>query len=117
MLVHFLPFTPTRRHLFQTNIVVECPAGCGDMTTLPVFGSDGVYAARSSVCKAAVHAGLIQSGGTFVVALESPSLSFDGSVQNGVESKSLNLPAGEVVRSMRLFKMREVCFTTVSHYC
>ncbi|KAL8455770.1 hypothetical protein Emag_000344 [Eimeria magna] len=91
----------------NTNFLVECPAGCGDVESLHVFGSEGIYAERSSICKAAVHAGLIRSGGAFTVATESPSLSFEGSVQNGVESKSLHLSAGEVVRSMRLFKIRQ----------
>ncbi|KAL8433121.1 hypothetical protein ACSSS7_004098 [Eimeria intestinalis] len=93
----------------NTNFLVECPAGCGDIESLQVFGSEGIYAERSSICKAAVHAGLIHFGGTFTVATESPSLSFEGSVQNGVKSKSLHLSAGEVVRSVRLFRIREVC--------
>ena len=83
---------------------------------VPVFGSEGIYAERSSICKAAVHAGLIRTGGIFTVAIESPNLSFAGSVQNGVESKSLHLSAGEVVRSMRLFKIREVCHPALPDY-
>ena len=60
------------------------------------------------MCKAGVHAGLIQDGGIFSVAIESPSSSFEGSVQNGVESKSLHLSSSDFSRSMRLFKIEEV---------
>ncbi|XP_026193943.1 uncharacterized protein LOC34617699 [Cyclospora cayetanensis] len=93
----------------NTNILVECPPGCENIEALPVFGSGGVYAERSSICKAGVHAGLIRDGGVFTVAIESPNSSFEGSKQNGIESKSLHLDPGEAIRSMRLFKIRQEC--------
>lgn len=44
----------------------------------------------------------------FTASIESPLLSFEGSKQNGVESKSLELSSGEATRSMRLSKITEV---------
>lgn len=92
----------------QTNILVECPPGCAEAAAATVFGSDGIYAESSAICKAGIHAGLIKSGGVFSVSIESPIYSFEGSKQNGVESKSLQLPPGDAIRSMRVFKIEEV---------
>ena len=91
---------------------MECPPGCAETNSEPaVFGSGGVYSGRSGICKAAVHAGLIKEGGVFSVSVESPISSFEGSKQNGIESKSLELPPGDATKTMRLSKISEVCLS------
>ncbi|CDJ34269.1 LCCL domain-containing protein CCP1, related [Eimeria mitis] len=102
------------RGSLNTNVLVECPAGCTDTDTTtapPVFGSGGVYSGRSGICAAAVHAGITSDdGGVFVASIESPLFSFEGSKQNGVESLALELPSGDATtRTMRLSKISEEC--------
>ncbi|PFH37677.1 F5/8 type C domain-containing protein [Besnoitia besnoiti] len=80
------------RGILNTNVVVECPPGCEEHSTLPVYGTGGVYSDSSSVCRAAIHAGVLKSGGVVSVSLESPRESYEGSSRNGVKSKSLNTP-------------------------
>jgi len=49
---------------------VECPRGCGKLTTGTVIGSM-IYVDSSSVCKAAVHAGFLddKEGGEFIFVI------------------------------------------------
>jgi len=70
------------------------PAGL-NLATLNVYGTD-VYTLDSSVCGAAVHAGLIrpQDGGTVTIVVDStPTASFAGTARNGVTSKSMAGPS------------------------
>ncbi|CBZ54449.1 LCCL domain containing protein, related [Neospora caninum Liverpool] len=82
-----------------------------DDTKLPVYGSDGVYSATSSICRAAIHAGLIKTGGVVNVSIESPRASYEGSVQNGIVSSALEAsPGSRAIASIRLgtiFKAKE----------
>ncbi|PFH35910.1 F5/8 type C domain-containing protein [Besnoitia besnoiti] len=94
----------------NTNVVVECPEGCADDASLPVYGSDGVYAATSSICRAAIHAGLIKSGGVVNVSIESPRASYEGSVQNGIVSSALEKsPGARAIVSIRLGTIFKEC--------
>lgn len=63
---------------------VRCPPGCVTDGG-SVWGSD-VYTADSSICRAAVHAGLAseEAGGAFTVASAPGQGSYDGSQRNGV---------------------------------
>lgn len=62
----------------------ECPPDGVEDT---VWGTD-VYTDDSSVCNAAVHAGLISldEGGTVTIVIEGPQDAYTGSEQNGVTS-------------------------------
>ena len=79
----------------QTNVVVQCPMGCAEAASLPVFGGShgsGVYADLSSICRAAVHAGILRDGGVVSVSLENPLPAYYGCSSHGVASLSLNTP-------------------------
>jgi hypothetical protein len=68
-----------------TSHVVSCPAGCKTDTSY-LFGTD-TYTSNSSICKAAIHAGLISpNGGEVVVILDTPKPAFRGSLRNGLQS-------------------------------
>lgn len=71
---------------------MECPNGCLDAVDSPVFGVGGVYSDLSSVCRAALHSGVIKSGGLFSVSLESSLPAYSGSESNGIISLPLNTP-------------------------
>ena len=66
--------------------VVSCPRRC---TRQPVWGTSP-YSADSSVCAAAVHAGVVSSssGGLVEVRASGAVQSFEGSEQNGVRSQA-----------------------------
>ena len=67
----------------KDGLVATCPAGC---TTGSVWGTD-VYTTDSSICSAAVHAGVIQpAGGDVTVTLASGLQSYSGSNRHGVSS-------------------------------
>lgn len=74
--------------------MVECPPGCSEASSLPVFGTNGLYSDLSAICKAAVHAGVLKgsNGGLASVSLESSLPSYEGSTSNGVKSEALNTP-------------------------
>ncbi|ORM41917.1 uncharacterized protein BXIN_0474 [Babesia sp. Xinjiang] len=74
----------------NTNIVVRCSENCLGKNELPVYGKDGVYSERSSICRAAIHAGVIGNKGTFTVAVESGLPFYSGSTENGVQSFAYN---------------------------
>jgi len=65
---------------------VTCPAGCNAQKPV-IYGSDP-YAGFSSVCVAAIHAGLASDdgGGAFLLTLEDAKPAYRGSMRNGVES-------------------------------
>ena len=66
---------------------LACPAS-GSISSR-VWGSD-VYTDDSSICSAAVHAGLITvaSGGPVTIEIRAGKSSYAGSTRNGVTSKS-----------------------------
>jgi hypothetical protein len=67
----------------STHLVV-CPTGCASAVG-GIWGTD-VYTADSPVCKAAIHAGLLQDaqGGTVSVTLVEGRPAYRGSARNGV---------------------------------
>uniref|UniRef100_A0A8C0AS62 Cysteine rich secretory protein LCCL domain containing 2 n=1 Tax=Buteo japonicus TaxID=224669 RepID=A0A8C0AS62_9AVES len=69
---------------------IYCPAHCKDEPSYwaPVFGTN-VYADSSSICKTAVHAGVIQDerGGFVDVMPVEKKKSYVGSLKNGVQSE------------------------------
>nr|CEL66590.1 TPA: LCCL domain-containing protein [Neospora caninum Liverpool] len=110
------------RGTINTNVVVECPPGCEEHSTLPVYGTGGVYSDSSSVCRAAIHAGVIKSGGVVSISLESPRESYEGSTRNGIKSLALNTPnkaelvnlvTGEALRGELPSRSRGVAFRSI----
>ncbi|KAK1444639.1 LCCL domain containing protein [Babesia gibsoni] len=73
----------------NTNIIVRCSEDCSEKD-IPVYGTDGLYNERSSICRAAIHAGVIASKGTFTVSIESGLPYYSGSTMNGVQSFAYN---------------------------
>ena len=69
-----------------TQLTVACPAGCG---AAAAWGND-VYSDDSSVCTAAIHAGVIRAaaGGPVRVTIGGAQPSFPGSERNGVTTQS-----------------------------
>jgi hypothetical protein len=67
--------------------VVTCPAGC--TSSQSVWGT-GVYTDDSSICRAAIHAGLISvdRGGTVTVIARPGRSSYQGSTANGVTTSN-----------------------------
>jgi hypothetical protein len=66
------------------HVVVACPAGCAGQGG--VWGSDA-YTIDSSVCSAAVHAGIIRDeGGEVGLTIEPGRPAYRGSTRNGVQS-------------------------------
>ncbi|WP_291208714.1 LCCL domain-containing protein [Hyphomonas sp.] len=85
----------------QSAFPSVCPSKAGDLTqpllcwcgenqgrSNRVWGT-GTYTGDSSLCMAAVHAGVVgRSGGNVEVKATGPQTSFAGSVRNGIESQS-----------------------------
>lgn len=79
--------------IVNTNIIVLCPLGCDSekYNHVSVYGSKGVYSDNSGICRAAIHADVIDSkGGLVNVTIESGLDSYEGTVNNNIESISLN---------------------------
>jgi len=67
-----------------TSHLVNCPPGCG--ATGGLWGTDA-YTGDSTVCKAAIHAGLItNNGGNVVVTIDPGRPAYRGSTRNSVRS-------------------------------
>ncbi|KAI5608259.1 cysteine-rich secretory protein LCCL domain-containing 2, partial [Silurus asotus] len=85
---------------------VKCPASCKTQPSYwaPVIGS-GVYADSSSICRTALHAGVIKASGGYVdiLAMEKKN-SYTGTLKNGVQSESKSQAQG---RAFRVFTVRE----------
>jgi len=65
---------------------LTCSCAASEMGAVPVWGT-GVYTTDSSVCRAAVHAGIIPPAGGTVNVVPAPGLpSYQGSVANGVQT-------------------------------
>jgi len=76
--------------------VAECPKHCLDEIGF-VHGT-GVYSAKSSICRAAIHAGVISNNGGLIVIVKGPTVEFfQGTSQRGIvstESKISELSFG-----------------------
>jgi hypothetical protein len=86
----------------SSTYIVSCPAGC-DEASYSLYGTD-VYYGYSSICKAAIHAGLINpQGGSVGVILEKGRPAYRGSTRNKI--KSDDHEAGS--RSFRLVPIKQ----------
>ena len=76
------------------RVAYDCPSGGSDYA---VWGTD-VYSDDSSVCTAAVHAGLITfaRGGRVVVQIRPGQDNYSGTTHNGVQSSSYGSWEGSV---------------------
>ncbi|GAB0195448.1 cysteine-rich secretory protein LCCL domain-containing 2 [Grus japonensis] len=87
---------------------IYCPAHCKDEPSYwaPVFGTN-VYADSSSICKSAVHAGVIpdERGGFVDVMPVEKKKSYVGSLKNGVQSESLKNPSDG--NAFRIFAVKQ----------
>ncbi|KFW90310.1 Cysteine-rich secretory protein LCCL domain-containing 2, partial [Phalacrocorax carbo] len=87
---------------------IYCPAHCKDEPSYwaPVFGTN-VYADSSSICKTAVHAGVIpdETGGFVDVMPVEKKKSYVGSLKNGVQSESLKNPSDG--NAFRIFAVKQ----------
>ncbi|XP_029463947.1 cysteine-rich secretory protein LCCL domain-containing 2 [Rhinatrema bivittatum] len=85
-----------------------CPAHCRDEPSYwaPVIGSK-VYADSSSICRTAVHAGVIadETGGYVDVMPVDKKNRYVGSLKNGVRSESKKNPAGG--KAFRIFAVKQ----------
>jgi hypothetical protein len=70
----------------NNSIKVSCPSFCGRIIS-PIYGT-GLYTEKSSVCKAAIHAGAIKDleGGIFNLKLGGKKSNFRGSKANRIIS-------------------------------
>ncbi|KAK2509808.1 hypothetical protein MC885_002732 [Smutsia gigantea] len=86
----------------------HCPAHCKDEPSYwaPVFGTN-IYADTSSICRTAVHAGVIrnESGGYVDVMPVDKKKTYVGSLRNGVQSESLRTPRDG--KAFRIFAVRQ----------
>ncbi|XP_071985285.1 uncharacterized protein [Engystomops pustulosus] len=78
--------TTTAKDITGSSANVLCPAEClADGTS--VWGTD-VYTDDSSICRAAIHAGLIPNEGGEVTVWKTPGhVSYSGSTRNGITTK------------------------------
>ncbi|KAM6430121.1 cysteine-rich secretory protein LCCL domain-containing 2 [Liasis olivaceus] len=85
-----------------------CPVYCKNEPTYwaPVYGTN-IYADSSSICKAAVHAGVIgdNSGGYIDVMPVDKKKIYQGSLKNGIRSESLKTPREG--KAFRIFAVRQ----------
>lgn len=86
MPISFITTAADFRGRTGAKLLFSCPIKAA--TDAPVYGS-GPYALDSSICMAAVHAGLFQkmAGGSVNVEIRGPEKSFTASEQNGVTTK------------------------------
>ncbi|XP_035192720.1 cysteine-rich secretory protein LCCL domain-containing 2 [Oxyura jamaicensis] len=87
---------------------IYCPAHCKDEPSYwaPVFGTN-VYADSSSICKSAVHAGVIpdeEGGFVDVMPVEKKKI-YVGSLKNGVQSERLTNPSDG--NAFRIFAVKQ----------
>lgn len=86
LLIGWSDYAPQYRDQIDRRVTSICPAG-GRL--FRVFGTD-VYTDDSSVCSAAVHAGVItaQTGGVVTIVIGAGLPAYQGSTRNGVTSGS-----------------------------
>ena len=91
----------------NTKIKVICPAGCEKLHQNKVWGK-GVYKDDSSICRAAIHQGLISDsdGGKLEVELSAGSNNYEGTIENGIQTESYEMLWD---RSFILKKFNVVC--------
>lgn len=79
----------------RTRVRFTCPPN----GTLSTIWGTGTYAAKSPVCVAAVHAGLmdVDAGGTVIIQMAGPQDSFTGSTAHGVTSVNAPSASGSYV--------------------
>uniref|UniRef100_A0A3B3ZS14 LCCL domain-containing protein n=1 Tax=Periophthalmus magnuspinnatus TaxID=409849 RepID=A0A3B3ZS14_9GOBI len=85
---------------------ISCPADCKNQPSYwsPVIGNS-IYAEHSSICKAAIHAGVIRPDGGLVDVLPlDKRKSFTGILKNGIQSESKSTTEGG---SFRVFTVRQ----------
>ncbi|XP_006641271.1 cysteine-rich secretory protein LCCL domain-containing 2 [Lepisosteus oculatus] len=86
---------------------VYCPATCKDEPSYwaPVIGTN-IYSDSSSICRAAIHAGVIEAmtGGYVDIVTADKKKNYVGTLKNGIQSESKKNPEG---KSFRLFAVRE----------
>ncbi|XP_040216245.1 uncharacterized protein LOC120945822 [Rana temporaria] len=71
------------RNLQESILIVQCPSEC-QVNGRTVWGTD-VYTDDSSICKAAIHAGILGNNGGLVTVGKRPGQqSYSGSARNGV---------------------------------
>uniref|UniRef100_A0A7N6AA77 LCCL domain-containing protein n=1 Tax=Anabas testudineus TaxID=64144 RepID=A0A7N6AA77_ANATE len=87
----FCPFKKPIRHCPR----LYCPRNCLHNSGSRVIGTN-YYSDKSSICRAAIHAGVIQneSGGYLDVMPVDKRRQYSGSYQNGITSESLLNPTG-----------------------
>ncbi len=75
------------KQLIGQRFTFACPAAPSDLRKSHVVGTD-LYAFKSKICIAAVHAGAITTdGGLVTVQMNPPRKKLMGSVRNGIETK------------------------------
>uniref|UniRef100_A0A6Q2WRI3 LCCL domain-containing protein n=1 Tax=Esox lucius TaxID=8010 RepID=A0A6Q2WRI3_ESOLU len=87
----FCPYKRPARHCPR----LYCPRNCLHETRARVIGTE-YYLDKSSICRAAIHAGVIQnhSGGYLDVQPVDSRRLYSGSYQNAISSESLQNPSG-----------------------
>ncbi|PIO15353.1 hypothetical protein AB205_0107340, partial [Aquarana catesbeiana] len=86
----------TAGQLKESISIVQCPSEC-QMNRGAVWGTD-VYTADSSICKAAIHAGILGNNGGLVTVEKIPGQqSYSGSARNGVTTNGYGLYSGSFV--------------------
>ena len=91
----------------HSSIIVSCPYFCLDDKDLKLIGTSR-YSHDSSVCKAAIHQGLISNleGGEFTLNIKGKFADFKSSIKNNIESKESNK---ESHLTFTLTKYKETC--------
>ncbi|PIO16161.1 hypothetical protein AB205_0005830, partial [Aquarana catesbeiana] len=78
------------------SLLVQCPSDC-TVNGRNVWGTD-VYTDDSSICKAAIHAGILGNTGGLVTVEKSPGQqSYTGSTRNGVTTNNYGAWSGSFV--------------------
>ncbi|PIO16157.1 hypothetical protein AB205_0005830, partial [Aquarana catesbeiana] len=86
----------TSRDLQDSIALVQCPSDC-TVNGRNVWGTD-VYTDDSSICKAAIHAGILGNTGGLVTVEKSPGQqSYTGSTRNGVTTNNYGAWSGSFV--------------------
>nr|XP_033797468.1 cysteine-rich secretory protein LCCL domain-containing 2 [Geotrypetes seraphini] len=92
-----------------------CPAGCQD-NNAKIFGTL-FYDSTSSICRAAIHFGVIDNGGGLVDITRKGRLPFFvKSARNGVESISKHKPSNSFMVSQVTVQTLD-CYNTVAELC
>ncbi len=99
--------TSNNSSIFNNNndYIVKCPYDCNLSSSL-IYGT-GVYHGDSSICKAAIHSGVISStGGKLVLNLQNPESNYIGNIDFDITSKN---KTGDGVKAFILRKYVPKC--------